>query len=175
MNKFYFIIPVVLLVAFVAYYSQFSKEFAHREQVKAEQLAKVKAEEEQKKQEAIAKAAEEAHQREEAQRAADAAAEAERRAKWDADNQKIVDETADYQQKADVYARQAADLGVQLDSLRNTHDQASRDLFNLQKEIELAKIDKRNADLEIQRTYDMVTQKVAASTLANYAPPAKAK
>jgi membrane protein involved in colicin uptake len=174
MNKFYFIIPVVLLAAFVAYYSQFSKEFARREADKAQHLADLKAEDDRKKQEAIAKAAEEAHQREEAQRAAEAAAEAERRAKWDADNQKIADETADYQQKADVYARQAADLDAQLDSLRNTHDQASRDLFDLQKQIELAKIDRRNAELEIQRTYDMVTEKVAASTLANFTP-AKAK
>ena len=111
-----------------------------------------------------------AQAREQAQQAEEASQEADHLAKFEATKQKMVDETATSQQEADSYAKQAADLQTQLASLQADHEKLSRELFDLQKQVELAKIDRRNADLEIQRTYDEVTQKIAASSLT-YVPP----
>jgi len=171
MNKFYFIIPVVLLVAFIAYYHQFSlhvAEIEHQKEVAAEQQ---KAKDDADKKAAIAKAAADAQQREAEQRAKDEAALAEHRAKWEANMKQMADEKAKYQAEADRFAKEVGDLDIKLDQLHEAHSKASEELFDLQKQIEQAKIDRRLADLEIQRTYDMVTQKVAGSNLATYTPP----
>jgi chromosome segregation ATPase len=170
MNKFYLIIPVVLLAVFIARYSQFTNQFAQAELVKAHEKQLADAEVEKNKAEAIERATADARARKEAQDAEDARLEAEHLAKFEASKQKLADQTAKFQQEADSYAKQATDLQAQLDSLQATHEKASQELFDLQKQIELAKIDRRDADLEIQRTYDMVTQKVADSSLT-YAPP----
>jgi chromosome segregation ATPase len=175
MNKFYIIVPIVVLAAFIAYYSQFTKQQAVIEQ--KELQAKIDDDNAKKEQAeaATAKAIADAHARKEAQDAEDARQEAEHLAKYEASKQKLADETAKFQQEADGYAKQAADLQAQLDSLQASHDKASRELFDLQKQVELEKIDRRDADLEIQRTYDMVTQKVAASSLTYVPPPPAAE
>ena len=174
MNKFYLIIPVVLLVVFCVYYRQFSvqediiaAQKAHDAELQAAADAKAK-------QAAIEKATAEAQAREQAQRDAEAKQEADHLAKFEANMQSLADETAKFQQEADSYARQAADLQTKLDSLQADHEKLSRDVFDLKKQVELAKIDRRSADLEIQRTYDMVTQKITASSLTYVPPPAPA-
>jgi hypothetical protein len=173
MNKFYLIVPIVLLGVFCVYYRQFSaqQDVIARQNAQAAQAAAALIE--QNHQAAMEKARADADAREAAQRAEEARQEADHLAKFEASKQKLADETASYQQEADSYAKQAADLQAQLNSLQTDHDKLSRDVFDLQKQVELEKIARRNADLEIQRTYDMVTQKVAASGLT-YAPPVSA-
>jgi len=171
MNKFYLIVPIVLLGVFCVYYNQFSTQLAVTEHQKALAAQAAAAQVEQNHQAAMQKAQADAQALEEAQRAEEARQEAEHLAKFEASKQKLADETASFQQEADSYAKQAADLQAQLNSLQTDHDKLSREVFELQKQVELAKIDRRTADLEIQRTYDMVTQKITASPLT-YAPPA---
>jgi hypothetical protein len=175
MNKFYLIAPVVALAVFIAYYVQFDKQQAVIELQKAAAAAQVKADEDKAKEAATAKAIADARARKEAQDAEEAKQEADHLAKFEASKQKFADETAKFQQQADSYARQAADLQAQLDSLQATHEKDSRELFDLQKQVELGKIDRRDADLEIQRTYDMVTQKVVASSLTYVPSPPTAE
>jgi hypothetical protein len=170
MNKFYFIVPVIALAAFIAYYSQFSKKEAERKAQQEQIEIQKKNDDEKAKQAAIAKAAADAQARKEAQDAQDARLAAEHIAQFEASKHRLAAETAKFQQEADGYARQAADLQTELDSLHAAHEKASRELFDLQKQIELARIDRRDADLEIQRTYDIVTQKIATSSLT-YFPP----
>ncbi len=171
MNKFYLIVPIVLLGVFSIYYRQFSAQQEvialrkiHDDAVKADADAK-------SKKDAIDKAMADAAAREEAQRAEEARQEAEHAEKIEASKQKLADETAKFQQEADSYSKQAAELQAQLDSLQAAHESSSREVFELQKQVELEKIDRRTADLEIQRAYDMVTQKVAASSLTYVPPP----
>jgi hypothetical protein len=47
----------------------------------------------------------------------------------------------------------------------------NREVLEMAKRVELTKIDRRNAELEIQRMYDIVAQKVAASSLTQAPPP----
>jgi chromosome segregation ATPase len=171
MNKFYIIVPIVFLAAFCVYYQQFSAQQAVVDAQKAQAAQAAAAQVEKDKQAAIERATADAQAREQAQQAEEASQEADHLAKFEATKQKMVDETATSQQQADGYAKQAADLQAQLASLQADHEKLSSEVFDLQKQVELAKIDRRNADLEIQRTYDMVTQKIAASSLT-YVPAA---
>ena len=170
MNKFYLIVPIVLLGVFCVYYHQFSVQVAvQAAAAKAAQKAHdAQVEQEQaghrhRKSPTIARAGK-------SQRDEEARQQAEHLAKFEASKQKLADETAKFQQEADSYSKEAADLQAKLDSLEATHEKLARELFDLQKQIELAKIDRRDADLEIQRAYDEVTQKVSASSLT-FAPP----
>jgi hypothetical protein len=171
MNKFYLIVPIVLLGVFCVYYRQFSaqqdviaQQKAQAEQAAADQVI-------QQKKDAMEKAQADQQAREQAQHAEEAQQEADHLAKFEASKQKLADETANFQQEADSYSKQAADLQVQLDSLQAEHEKLARGVFELQKQVELAKIDRRSADLEVQRTYDIVAQKVAASGLTYVPPP----
>ncbi|HTQ29886.1 MAG TPA: hypothetical protein VMI53_01635 [Opitutaceae bacterium] len=171
MNKFYFILPIVLLLAFIARYHQFSLHVAEVEHQHELELQQKQAEDQAAKEAAIKKAAADAAQREEEQRKADEQALADHLAKYQASMKQMADEKAKYQAEADRYAKQVGDLDIKLDQLHDAHSKASEELFDLQKQIEQAKIDRQLADLEIQRTYDMVTQKITASNLASYTPP----
>ncbi|HXA15123.1 MAG TPA: hypothetical protein VNW23_08355 [Opitutaceae bacterium] len=172
MNKFYLLVPVILLALFVAYYSQFSKQqdLIKQQQQQVEEQKKI--DDDNAKKIASEKAAKDALIREQHQREEEARLEADHLSKWKNSIDKIKAETAQLQQDADAFAKQAADLEIELDSLQTTHETASRDLFDLQKQIELAKIDRRIADMEIQRTYDQVLQRVAASSMTYTPPPA---
>jgi hypothetical protein len=174
MNKFYIIVPIVLLLAFGFYYRQFSAQEDVIAAQKAHDAAIAAAQVEQAKEDAMKKALADTEAREQAEREEEASQEADHLAKFEASKQKLADETANFQQEADSYSKQATDLQAQLDSLQATHETLARDVFELQKQVELAKIDRRNADLEIQRTYDIVTQKVADSALTKTPAPAAA-
>jgi chromosome segregation ATPase len=171
MNKFYIIVPVVLLAVFCVYYQQFSTQLAVIEARKAHDAAVAAEQVEQQKKDAEARAIAEAQAREKAQLDEEAKQEADHLAKFEASKQSLADETAKFQQEADSYAKQAADLQAQLNSLQADHENLSREVFDLQKQVELGKIDRRSADLEIQRTYDIVTQKIGASSLTYVPPP----
>ena len=175
MNKFYLIVPIIALAAFIAYYANYSRDLAQRDRAKLEQQQAEEREQAAEKQKAIEKAAADAKAREDAQRAADAAAEAEHLAKWQSSMKQMADEKAKYQANADNYAKEVSDLDIKLDQLHSDHAKASRDLFDLQKQVELLKITRREAEMEIQRTYDIVTQKVADSNLANFTQPSAKK
>ena len=170
MNKFYIIVPIVLLALFGAYYLQFSHQQDAIKQQQDQAAEQKKIDDENTRKAHSEQAAKEAQRHDKNQREEEARKEAEHLSKWKNTLDKVNGETAKFQQDADSFSKQAADLDIQLDSLQVAHETASRELFALQKQIELAKVDRRIADKEIQRTYYQVTQKVAASSLT-YAPP----
>jgi chromosome segregation ATPase len=77
----------------------------------------------------------------------------------------------EYSGEADKFAKEAADLEIQLTKLRSRKEQATREAFELAKQVELAKVNRRNAELEIQRMVDMVAQKLNSSPLSAPPPP----
>jgi hypothetical protein len=56
--------------------------------------------------------------------------------------------------------------------LRNAKEKANTDTFTLAKHVETLKIDRRSAEIEIQRMVDMVGQRLNSSPLSTYTPPA---
>jgi uncharacterized protein involved in exopolysaccharide biosynthesis len=173
MNKLYVLAPVILLLVFGFFYRDFIKEEGVRliekkaksDSDAAAETARQKAIEDR----ARADADERVKKREEEA----AKKEADRRGKWDDQGREIAESTAKYSGEADRFTKRSAELEKQLADLRRQKDQATREQFDLQKAVELARIAKRNAELEIQRMTTMITNRATESAMARPpAPPA---
>lgn len=166
----YLILPGVMLAGFLVVY------FSHREKAEAKerahiaQVAKEKSEAEEKKKVAEAKAREDAKKRQEERDAEEKKKEAEKAAKQAADDKKVRDQTAEYTAKADAAAKQVNNLEVELDRLRKEKDKTSRESFDLAKQVELTRIARRTAELEIQRMTEMVTRRASESSMTRPPP-----
>ncbi len=165
MNRFYLIVPLVLSLLFGGVYWQHRQHSAEAAKVKAEQVAKAKAEEDAKKSEAERKAREDAEKRTAARAAEEKKKEDDKQAKWVADGVKISDETSGYVAQTAAYTKEIATLEKELAAIRSAKELAGKEVFAQAREVELALIAKRNAELEIQRLTEMVARKAAGTSL----------
>jgi 16S rRNA G1207 methylase RsmC len=157
MNKFYIIVPVVLLGAFLFFYQGALKTMDAKAKAKQEEAARKKDEEDRRRAELDKKASEDARRRQEER-------ETEERKKTEKKEK-------DYADTMKQLKKEAQELEVQLANLRSQKEKANTEAFALAKEVENAKITRRNAELEIQRMVDMVAQRVGASSFAQMPPP----
>jgi len=168
----YFIFPILGVVVFLFFYFAHVDEAKRAAEVRKEMIAKKDAET------AAAKAALEATARKDAEAraaeriASEAKKERDKQEKWDAagrDVQKITDtaKAASAQAVKDI-----ARLENDLKSLRQQRDVLTAEQLALLKSVEQAKIDRRNAELEIQRFTAMIANRTSESALA--VPPAVA-
>lgn len=171
MNKFYIIVPVVLLGVFLFFYNGALKEMAAKEATKKEEVAKVKAAEDARRAEIEKKAAEDAKRRQAEREAEDRAKEQKKIKEYEDAMRQLKDEADKYLAEADKNQKDANALELQLNDLRSVKEKTNRETFELAKQVELAKIARRNAELEIQRMVDVVAQKVGASSFAAMPPP----
>ena len=175
----YLIIPAFLLVAFLftpglGYFAaqkeideiEASRKAEITRQQKEEQA---KREEIQKKAEADALARQQERDEEERKKA-----EAKEKAYQDAID-KLNADIAEYSGDADKYSKQVNDLELQLAKLRDQKEDLNRETFDLQKKVELAKIERRTAEMEVQRMVGMVATKLDTSPLLTPPPPPPAK
>ena len=65
----------------------------------------------------------------------------------------------------DAFAKEASQLEVQLNAMRQQKEKLNSETFELQKQVELARVAKRTAELEIQRMTDMISKRAADSAL----------
>jgi hypothetical protein len=172
MKKWMFVIfPGILLLIFLFFYQQTSAEMQAREQAHATELARQKAADAEHKQMIEDKAKKDADERaaqqaaEEAQKAADAAAK--KKKVRDA----IQAETDSANAQIDHFTKQIADLQAQLDKLDEQKKQESLADFDFAKKVELARVNERNSELEIQRMVDMIAQRTAKSWLTKLPTP----
>ena len=160
-----------MLAIFLFFYLTHLKEAELRDKARAERLAHDQKIEAERKAMIEAKAREDAAKRAAARAAEDAKKEADKIAKWEAEGQKIKDATDKHNAESDRLAKEAAKLEIQLDSLRRDKETANRECFESAKRVEYAKIDKRNAELEIQRTTEMIARRATESSLARLPLP----
>lgn len=172
MKKWMYLISVGSMTAvFMFFYFAHLKESEKREaehkialQKQLDAKAKEKAELEEKARiDAAAKTA--------ARAAEDAKKEADRVAKWEAAGLEIKTTTDTLNAEADKLAKEAASLEIQLNNLRNEKEKLNRENFELSKRVELAKINKQNAEMGIQRTTEWIARRAAASSLTQMPPP----
>lgn len=169
MNKIYIIAPAVLLAIYIFFYRGFLVENETKVNQLAQEKAAVVAAEAAKKAETERKSREDTEKRA-ADRAAKEKDEAEKRlAKYNADNKRILDDKAGYESDTQRFTRMIADLERELAGLRTQKEAANRENLELLKKVELARIAKRNAELNIQRMTEMISRRAAASALT--APP----
>lgn len=166
MNRFYVIVPIVLIALFSFFYWQHMKTAAEKEHAREEQIAHEKAEADAKKKVAEQKAAEDARKRDQEREAEEKKKAEDRKAKYDADIKKIRDDIAKYTAQANDFAKQSAKLDQDLANSRAAKDKANREAFDLHKQVERAQVEKRTAEFEIQRLTDMIARRATESQMA---------
>lgn len=171
MNKFYIIVPVVLLGVFLFFYRGALAEMDQREIAKQAEIAKVKAAEDARRADIERKAAEDSKKRQAEREAQELAKEQKKIKEYEDAMKQLRDEAAKYASEADAFQKETNALELQLNELRTQKEKSNREVFELSKRVELAKVDRRTAELEIQRLVDMVAQRVGASSLAAMPPP----
>lgn len=171
MNKFYIIVPVVLLGVFIFFYRGALQEMAAKDELKRKEAAALQAADDARRKEIEARAAEDARKRQEEREAVERAKEEKKIREYEDAMKQLREETARYASEADALSKQANGLEIQLAEMRTLKEKTNREAFDLAKQVELAKIQRRNAELEIQRMVDMVAQRVGNSSLAQMPPP----
>lgn len=166
MNKLYLIVPALLLACFGGVYAMHTKDAAAKAAIVAAEDAKKAEAEKAKKAEAERLAKEDADRRTAERLADEKRKEDERRAKWEATGRQIAQDTATYQAQAEKNLAEAKALEGKLSALRAEKDNASQASFDVAKDVEAARIQKRNAELEIQRLVESVARR-AGTTLGN--------
>ena len=167
----YFIVPFAMLIVFTFFYLTHAKEAAEKERVREEQIALEKKQEEERKAAIEEQARLDAAKRTAEREAAAAAKEAERIAEWQAEDLEIQKATDEYNAEADKLAKQISALEVQLDTLHKKKEATNAAVLALSKKVEQARIDKRNAELEIQRKTELMIRRVENSSLTKMPVP----
>lgn len=171
----YLIFPGAMLGLFLIFYFAHQKEAVAREEARKVAIAKKEADEKAKKAEAERIAREDAEKKQREREEEDRKKEEARRAKQAAEDKRIRDETEASRAEADKYAKEANQLEVELDRLRKEADRLGRETFDFAKQVEAARVARRNAELEAQRLLEMITRLAAESSITRPpAPPAPA-
>jgi len=171
MNKFYFIVPVVLLALFSFLYRGALQDMEAKVRALDAQKARIMAEEAAHKKIVEDKANADALKRQDERAKEDAAKAEKKEREYNDVMKKLKDESTDYSSQSGKYAKEAADMEIQISQTRNEREKLNRETLDLSKQVELAKINRRNAELEIQRMIDMVAKKLNSSSIATPPPP----
>ncbi len=171
MNKSYIIVPVVLLAVFGFFYNGALKEMSEKEAAriaKIEATAKADAE---RKAELDRKAQEDAVKRQEERAIADKAKEDKKEKDYQDAMNALKKEADDYTAQIAKLTKEAADLEAEILKTRNDKERLTREALELSKQVELAKINRRTSELEIQRMIEMVSKKLSESSITALPPP----
>jgi hypothetical protein len=167
----YVIFPGSLLALFLVFFLSHKKDMEEREAARAvalqaqlDETAKTKKINEEKAHVDAMKRAED-RAKEEADKAAKKAAD------LAAKDKAVEDATKNALVEGDKSAQEAARLEIDLDRLHKQKTQLSREAFELAQAVELAKVARRNAELDQQHTVEMVARKAAEGVLARLPPP----
>lgn len=177
MKRSYYIVPIILLALFGGLYWQHMGEMEKKIAAQQAEQARIKAEEDAKKKEAERKAREDADRRIAQREAEERAKEEKRAAQKQADIDKIKAATAKANEQLASFNKQASALEKELAALRAQKEKLGREAFDLSKKVELALIDKRTAEFQVQRMAEMVAKRASDSSMTKLptppAPPAK--
>jgi uncharacterized coiled-coil DUF342 family protein len=167
----YVLCPVALLGIFVFYYSIKSQEVEAREQEKAAQVAAQKAADADARHIIEEKARLDAEKRAADRAAETAKKEAAKAAKYADYMAKLQDETDKANAQSAELTDKVAELQLKLDQLQKAKEEANQSGFDIEKAIELAEVQKGNADLESERMIAAIAERADKSFLTKMPPP----
>lgn len=169
----FLVIPALLLLAFLFTpgYGYFAaqKEIVAKQEAREKAAAEAKQVEEAKRLEIQKRAEEDAIARQKENELQERAKDDRRRKDFEDAINKLRDDIATFTRETEAQAKESADFEAQLGNLRDRKEAANRDTLDLAKQIELAKIERRIAEMEIQRMVAMVSRNLSSSPLL--APP----
>jgi septal ring factor EnvC (AmiA/AmiB activator) len=166
MSKFYVILPTTLLIIFAVYYTQVSKPaMAAKELADQKAIAEQDARDEANRKQIEIKAQQDAIRQQEERARKDREKEEKLKRQQEEQDNQVRTETDRLVAEATSLSKQIADLQKEIGGLRNQRDALNREVFQDAANVERTKIDRRNAELEIQRMYDMVAKKIDDSFL----------
>lgn len=171
----YIVFPGIMLALFLVVYTTHKKEAEEREALRERKVQEKLEADKQQKQIAEERAAEDAKKRAAERDAEDRKKEEDRKKKQAAIDKDIADETARFKSEADKSAKDASNLEIELDRLHKEKDALGRDDFELAKQVELARVAKRNAELQEQHLTAMIAQRADTSAMARMPAPPPAK
>ena len=167
----YLLIPGILLAVFVFFYLGAVKEMEHKaEQQRIEKQEKEKLEKI-RKADIEKKANEDAEKRQKLRDAEEAAKLAKKEADYQAVMTQLQTETDDLNAQSAKLAKEVGAIEISISQTRANKERLNRETFDLAKEVELAKINRRTAEIEIQRLVEMAGKKMADSSVAIPPPP----
>jgi hypothetical protein len=167
----YLIFPTLMLGLFLVFYFSHKKDAEAQEAAKAAEMAKKDAEEAKKKADAEKAAADNARENQKKHEEEERQKEETRVAKQAAADKEVKDTTDGYLARGDKASKEVAAREIELDTLHKQRDALNRATFDAAKEVELAKIARRNAELETQRMLERVSKLASESILARMPPP----
>jgi hypothetical protein len=167
----YFVVPAIGLVAFLFIYFSHVEDAKKQDASHQAELAKQAADDAAKKKDLEDRARADAD-RLAAQRAADEAKKvADRVALQAAEDKKVSDATNIALAEGDKFTKQIARTEAELAALRAAKDKANRELLEISKQLELSRIGRRTAELEVQRMTEMIARKASDAAMAKFVPP----
>ncbi|MFT3782780.1 MAG: hypothetical protein QM790_12270 [Nibricoccus sp.] len=165
MNKYYIIIPIVCLAAFIFVERSASKEAKEKERQKIEAEAQKKADEEKKKKELEEKARMDSDRRNAERLADEEKARKKKEDEYAQKIQKMKDEIKKFTDEVSINKQLVAKLEKDLTAKREQRERENHEVFDLAKKVEITKKNRRSAELEVQRYTEMLTTKATESTL----------
>jgi hypothetical protein len=167
----YVVTPGIMFGIFLFFYNGAVKEMhAKEERQRIEKAEKDKVEADRKaviEQKALA----DAEKRQKDREAEDAKKAAEKEAAYAKVMTQLASDTTDENAQADKLAKEVGGLEISISQARSNKEKLNRETFDLAKEVELAKVNRRNAEIEIQRMVEIAGKKVADSSVAVLPPP----
>jgi hypothetical protein len=171
----YFIVPAVGLIAFLFIYFSHVEEAKKLDEVHKTEQAKQAADEAAKKQDLETRARQDADRLAAERAAKEAKVLADHIADQAAEDKKVIDATNIALAAGDKSTKEIARLEMELANLRLAKDKANRDYLDISKQLELSRIARRTAELEVQRTTEMIARKASDAAMAKFVPPAPPK
>ncbi len=166
----YLIFPGAMLVLFLAFYFSEGKKTHERETKYKAEATRIAAKKQADKDLLEAKARADSKKRSEQRAADEAAKQAKVRADWEKTGHEIQDAINEANAKSVLSNKKISELTRQLTELRGQKEKANRELLDLDKALELAKISRRTAEIETQRMAEMVAKRAVDSSLTKVPP-----
>lgn len=167
----YIVIPGIMLAVFVFFYLGAVEEMNTKAKAAAEAKAIADKEEADRKADIEKKATEDALKRQRDREAEEAAKAKKKEDEYQGVMTQLRNETTDYNAQADKLAKEVGDLEISISQARSNKEKLNRETFDLAKQVELDKIARRNAEIEIQRMVERTGMKVADTSVAKLPPP----
>jgi hypothetical protein len=156
---------------FLVFYFQHEEEREVRAAVRAQENAQKAAAEKAVKDAAEATAKESARIAQEERDRENAAREAARKAQQDAVDKEIKDKTDASLAEIEAATNRVKQLSSDIERMILDRERITREAFDLAKQVEIAMVAKRNAEMEEQRLTEMIARRATNSALTALPPP----